>query len=159
MALTTAQLIGTPAFADNLSLDTAVEIGNKSTAGSSAIAVGRVVFHSGGSPGTGVWAIATSGSTGRMGVVPKLAPVNVDADATLQVLAAPRAQIYVEASGAIKPGSQVLPDTGGKVKQSTGGQGFAVYKGHYGEGSGLGNAPTDAANAEAVRIELSGDVI
>ena len=155
MALTTAQLIGTPAKADAFDLDTAVEIGKKSTAGSSAIAYGRVVFQTSSS---GLWAIATAGSTGRMGVVPKLAPVNVDADDTLQVVAAPRAQIYVEANGAIKPGSQVIPDTGGKVK-STSGQGFAVYKGHYGEGSGLENDPTDAAAAEAVRIELSGDVL
>jgi hypothetical protein len=155
MALTTAQLIGTPARADENDLDTAVEIGKKATGGSSAIAVGRVVFHTG---ATGLWAIATAGSTGRIGVVPKLAPVNVDADDTLQVVAAPKAQIYVEATGAIKPGEQVLPDTGGKVKATTG-QGFAVYKGHYGEGSGLENDPTDAAAAEAVRIELSGDVI
>jgi hypothetical protein len=156
MALTTAQLIGTPARADENDLDTAVEIGKKATGGSSAIAVGRVVFHT---HATGVWAIATAGSTGRMGVVPKLAPANVDADDTLQVVAAPKAQIYVEATGAIKPGAQLLPDTGGKVKASTGQQGFAVYKGHYGEGSGLENDPTDAAAAEAVRIELSGDVI
>ncbi len=156
MALTTAQLIGTPAKADENDLNTAVEIGKKSTAGSSAIAYGRVVFHTSSS---GLWAIATAGSTGRMGVVPKLAPINVDTDSTLQVVAAPKAQIYVEATGAIKPGAQVIPDTGGKVKASTGGQGFAVYKGHYGEGSGLGNDPTDAASAEAVRIELSGDVI
>lgn len=155
MALTTAQLIGTPAKADAFDLDTAVEIGKKATGGASAIAYGRVVFQTSSS---GVWAIATAGSTGRMGVVPKLAPINVDADDTLQVTAAPRAQIYVEANGAIKPGSQVIPDTGGKVK-STSGQGFAVYKGHYGEGSGLENDPTDAAAAEAVRIELSGDVI
>ena len=155
MALTTAQLIGTPAFADQFDLDRAVEIGKKSTAGSSAIAVGRVVFHTSSS---GLWAIATAGSTGRIGVVPKLAPVNVDADDTLQVIAAPRAQIYVEATGAIKPGGQVIPDTGGKVK-ATSAQGFAVYKGHYGEGSGLENDPTDAASAEAIRIELSGDVL
>jgi len=156
MALTTAQLIGTPANADAFDLDRAVEIGKKATGGASAIAVGRVVFHAGGS---GLWAIATAGSTGRIGVVPKLAPINVDADDTLQVVAAPRAQIYVEATGAIKPGAQVIPDTGGKVKSTTGAQGFAVYKGHYGEGSGLENDPTDAAAAEAVRIELSGDVI
>ena len=156
MALTTTQLIGTPAKADGFDLDTAVEIGKKATGGSSAIAVGRVVFHT---TSSGLWAIATSGSTGRMGVVPKLAPANADGDDTLQVVAAPRAQIYVEAAGAIKPGAQVKPTTGGKVIDSGGAQGFAVYKGHYGEGSGLENDPTDAANAEAVRIELSGDVI
>lgn len=156
MALTTAQLIGTPAFADEFDLDRAVEIGKKATGGASAIAVGRVVFHS---TGTGLWAIATTGSTGRLGVVPKLAPANVDADDTLQVVAAPRAQIYVESLGAFKPGAQLKPATGGKVIDSGGAQGFAVYKGHYGEGSGLENDPTDAASGEAVRIELSGDVI
>ena len=156
MALTTAQLIGTPARADQNDLDTAVEIGKKATGGSSAIAYGRVVFHS---TGTGLWAIATTGSTGRMGVVPKLHPPNADGDDTLQVEASPKAQIYVEALGAIKPGAQVKPATGGKVIDSGGAQGFAVYKGHYGEGSGLENDPTDAASGEAVRIELSGDVI
>jgi hypothetical protein len=159
MALTLAQLLGTPATADEFSLDGAVEIGKKSTAGSSAIAAGRVVFHSGGSPGTGLWAIATSGSTGRMGVVPNLAPLNVDADSTLQVATRVGAQYYVEANGTIKPGSQVIPDTGGKVKVTTGGAGFAIYDGHYGEGSGLGNAPTDAVAGEAVRIKLTGTVV
>jgi len=155
MALTTAQLIGTPVNASERDLDEAVEIGKKATGASSAIAYGRVVFLTGSS---GLWAIATTGSTGRMGVVPKLAPINVDADTTLQVVAAPRAEIYVESLGAIKPGQQLLPATGGKVIATTG-QGFAVYKGHYGEGSGLGNDPTDGASGEAVRIELSGDVI
>lgn len=155
MALTTAQLIGSPKNADEWSLDGAVEIGKKATGGGTAIAVGRVAFLTGSS---GLWAIATAGSTGRMGVIPKLAPVNVDADDTLQVAARPGASYYVEAAGAIKPGSQVLPTTGGKVI-ATSGQGFAVYKHHYGEGSGLDNDPTDAANAEAVCIEVSGDVI
>ena len=156
MALTTAQLIGTPAHADARDLDRAIEIGKKATGGASAIAVGRVVFHT---HATGVWAIATSGSTGRMGVVPKLAPVNVDGDDTLSVVTGVDAEIYTEATGAIKPGAHVLPDTGGKVKASTGGEGFAVYVGHYGEGSGLANDPTDAASAEAVRIKLTGQVI
>ena len=156
MTLTLAQLLGTPADADEFSLDGALEIGNKSTAGSSAIAAGRVVFLT---QATGVWAIATSGSTGRMGVVPNLAPLNVDADGTLTVAARTGARYYVEANGAIKPGGQVIPDTGGKVKATTGGAGFAVYEGHYGEGSGLGNAPTDAAAAEAVRIRLTGTVV
>jgi hypothetical protein len=154
LALTTAQLIGTPVRADEFTLDGALESGKKASGGGSAIAVGRVVFHTSSS---GNWAIATSGSTGRMGVVPKLAPANVDADTSITVAARPGAMYFVEANGAIKPGSQVVPDTGGKVK-STSGQGFAVYKGHYGEGS-LGNPPTDAAAAEAVMIELSGDVI
>jgi hypothetical protein len=155
MALTLAQLLGTPARADEFSLDGAVKIGKKATTGSSAVAAGRVVFHTGSS---GLWAIATSGSTGRMGVVPNLAPLNIDADPTLQVAERVGAEYYVEANGAIKPSEQVLPDTGGKVKATTG-AGFAIYEGHYGEGSGLGNAPTDAAAGEAVRIRLTGTVI
>jgi len=155
MALTMAQLIGTPAHADALDLDRAIEIGKKASGASSAVAVGRVVFLTGSS---GVWAIATAGSTGRMGVVPKLAPANVDADTEITVMAGVGAEIYVEAAGAIKPGSQVLPTTGGKVIATTA-AGIGIYKGHYGEGSGLGNPPTDAANAEAVRISLTGRII
>jgi len=155
MVQTTAQLIGTPVRPDEFSLDGALESGKKASGGGSAIAIGRVVFHT---HATGLWAIATAGSTGRMGVVPKLVPANVDGDTSITVATRPGAGYLVEATGAIKPGGQVIPDTGGKVKASTGGQGFAVYKGHDGEGS-LGNPPTDAASAEAVWIELSGDVI
>jgi hypothetical protein len=156
MALTTAQLIGTPAHADAKDLDRSIEIGKKVSGGATAIAYGRVVFHNN---GTGNWLIATSGSTGRMGVIPKLAPVNVDGDTDIHVMTGKDAEIYVEASGAIKPGSWVVPDTGGKVKMRTSEAIQAIvgtYKGHYGEGSGLGNPPTDAANAEAVRIALYG---
>lgn len=156
VAQTTAQLIGTPVHADAFDLNTALEPGKKATGGGSAIAVGRVVFLTG---STGLWAIATSGSTGRMGVIPKLhqGDANTDASSSIVVLTAPRAQTFVEAAGAIKPGQQVLPTTGGKVIATTG-QGFAVYKGHDGEGS-AGNPPTDAANLEGVIIELSGDVV
>jgi len=154
MALTTAQLIGTPVHASEFDLDTALESGKKATGGSSAIAVGRIVFNS-----LGLWAIATSGSTGRIGIVPRLnqGDGNTDGSASITVAARPGAQYFAEANGAIKPGQQVLPDTGGKVKATTG-QGFAVYKGHDGEGSN-GNPPTDAAAAEAVIIEFSGDVL
>lgn len=154
MAITTAQLIGTPKNADEFSLNGAVEIGKKATGGGSAIAVGRVVFQTN---ATGVWAIATAGSTGRMGIVPKLAPANVDADDTLQVASRIGAEYYVEATGAIKPGSWVVPDTGGKVKQRTSEAAQAIvgiYKHHYGEGSGLDNDATDAAAAEAVCVEI-----
>lgn len=158
MALTTAQLIGTPAHADARDLDRAIEIGKKATGSTTAVAVGRVVFQAG---GTGLWAIATSGSTGRMGVVPKLAPANVDADAEITVMAGVGAEIYVEGTGTCKPGSWVVPDTGGKVKQrgSEAAQAIVgIYKGHYGEGSGLGSPPTDGANAEAWRVEIRGGI-
>jgi len=168
MTLTTAQLIGTPA--EGTALNENLEIGKKSTAGSSAIAYGRVVFHT---QSTGLWAIATAGSTGRMGIVPKLDPTNVDADSTLVV--AIGGSWYAEAGGAIKPGSRCQPTTGGKLVAYVPGDTTAtptettieaalkdferapfVYEGHYGEGSGLGNAPTDAADTEAIRVRVNG---
>jgi hypothetical protein len=158
MALTLAQLLGSPGHADGWDLDRVQEIGKKASGGGSAIAVGRVVFQTN---ATGLWAIATSGSTGRMGVIPNLDPINVDGDTALQVIAGIGAEIYVEAAGTIKPGSWVVPTTGGKVIQRTGEAAQAVvgiYKGHYGEGSGIGSPPTDALNAEAARIEIRGGI-
>ena len=156
VAQTTAELIGTQVHANEFDLDTALEDGKKATGVGTLIPVGRVAFLTG---ATGLWAIATAGSTGRIGVIPKLhqGDANTDGSANIVVLTAPRAGVLVEAAGAIKPGQQVLPGTGGKVIATTG-QGFAVYKGHNGEGS-AGNPPTDGANAEAVWIELSGDVV
>ena len=145
--LTLAQLLGKPGYGDKWDLDRQIEIGKKATGGSSAVAPGRIVFLA---ENTGIWAIATSGSTGRMGVVPSLAPVNVDADTTMNVVTGPGAEIYVEANGAIKPGADVVPDTGGKAKGGFGGQ-FS-YVGHYGEGSGHGQPATDAASGHAIRI-------
>lgn len=147
-------MIGSPVDASEWDLDGAFESGKKASGGGSAIPVGRVAFLTG---STGLWAIATAGSTGRMGVIPKVHPANVDGDTSVNVLTRPGGKTFVEAAGALKPGCQLLPTTGGKVI-STSGQGFAVYKGHDGEGS-LGSPPTDGANAEAVWIELSGDVI
>ena len=168
MALTTAQLIGSPA--DGVDLDRNIEIGVKATGASSAIPVGRVAFLT---ESTGRWAIATSGSTGRMGVIPNLDPINADGDDTVQVATGVGSEWYVEASGAIKPGARCAPDTGGKVKQYVAGDVTAtptestiesaikdferapfIYQGHYGEGSGLGNKPTDAANTDAVRVRI-----
>jgi len=168
MALTLAQLLGSPA--DGVDLDRNLEIGKKSTAGSSAIAVGRVAFLT---ESTGVWAIATTGSTGRMGVIPKLDPVNVDADDTLVVATGVNSAWYVEAAGAIKPGARCMPTTGGKLVQYVAGDVATpteasiesaikdferapfVYEGHYGEGSGLQNDPTDAANAQPIRVRIA----
>jgi len=154
---TVAELIGTPVHASEFDLGDALEPGKKATGVGSAIPIGRVAFLTG---STGIWAIATAGSTGRIAIIPKLhqGDANTDSSSNVVVAARPGAQYIVEANGAIKPGSQVLPDTGGKVKTSGGTQGFAVYKGHNGEGS-AGNPPTDAAAAEAVIIELSGDVV
>lgn len=155
MALTLAQLLGTPAFADGFDLDRAITPGKKATGAGSAIAAGRVVFIS--SAG-GNWAIATSGSTGKTGVVPNLAPLNVEADPALSVVDKSRAAIYVEANGTIQPGAEVVADTGGKVKaRSSETSGIVgTYDGHYGEGSGLGNVSTAASAGEPVRIILKG---
>ena len=65
--LTLAQLLGKPGFGDKWDMDRQIEIAKKATGGSSAVAPGRIVFLN---EGTGIWAIATSGSTGRQGVVP-----------------------------------------------------------------------------------------
>jgi len=169
MALTLAQLLGTPA--DGTDLDRNLEIGVKATGASSAIAVGRVVVLS-----AGVWAIATSGSTGRMGIVPKLDPVNVDSDDTITVATGINSAWYAEANGTIPVGSRCSPDTGGKLKAfaSTNIPNTAtfadttienaildferapfVYEGHYGEGSGLGNKPTQALVGEAGRFRIA----
>jgi len=145
--LTLAQLLGKPGYGDKWDMDRQIEIGKKSPAGSSAIAKGRLVFLT---ESTGLWAIATSGSTGRMGVVPALAPINADADDTLNVVTGPGSEIYVEANAAIKPGADVGPDTGGKAKNVFGGQ--WSYVGHYGEGSGHGQPATDAAQGDPIRI-------
>ena len=153
MALTLAQLLGTPVHASEWDLNDALEQFSKSTAGSSAIAAGRVVTLHGGTA-----AIATSGSTGRMGIVPALAPLNVDADSKLKVITRVGAQYFAEANGAIPVGAQCLPDTGGKVKAGTGAQGFAIYRGHDGEGT-IGNPATAAIAGDPIKIELTGQVV
>lgn len=154
MALTTAELIGTPVHANEFDLNDALEGGKKASGGGSAIAVGRVVFLT---AATGVWAIATSGSTGRIGIIPKLAPVNVDADVNLKVATRAGAEYFAEGNGAVKPGQQCIPDTGGKLKATTGAGAF-IYLGHDGEGT-IGNPPTDGAAAEGWRVRLTGTVL
>lgn len=168
MALALADLLGTPA--DGTDLDRNIEIGKKATGSSSAIAAGRVVVLN---ESTGVWAIAGSSSSGRFGIVPKLHPLNVDADDTLQVAVGINSAWYVEAAGAIKPNARCSPYTGGKVVQYVAGDVTATpteatieaaiqdfeqapfeYEGHYGEGSGLHNDPTDAANGQPIRVRI-----
>lgn len=161
MALTVAQLLGSPK--DGSDLDRNLEIGVKATGVGTAIAVGRVVFLT---ESTGEWAIATTGSTGRMGVVPKLDPVNVDADDTITVATGINSAWYVEALGTIKPGGRAAPATGGKLIAYVAGNVATpteasiesaikdferapfVYEHHYGEGSGLGNKPTDITTGQ-----------
>jgi len=169
MALTVAELLGSPA--DGTDLDRNLEIGVKATGASSAIAVGRVVFLS-----SGVWAIATDGSTGRMGVVPKLDPVNVDSDDTITVATGINSAWYVEANGTIPVGARAAPSAGGTLKAFSATNipntaTFAdttienaildferapfVYEGHYGEGSGLGNKPTQILDNEVGRFRIA----
>ena len=170
MALTAAQLLGSPA--DGSDLDRNLEIGVKATGSSSAIAVGRVVVLV---ESTGIWQLATTGDTGRMGVVPKLDPVNVDADDTITVATGINSAWYVEAAGTIKPGARAGPSTGGKLIQYAA-YNFAtvtpeeanieaaikdferapfVYEGHYGEGSGLGNKPTQITTGQVGRFRIA----
>lgn len=166
--LTLVQLLGKPGYGDKWEMDRQIEISKKATSGSSAIAVGRITVLN---ESTGVWTIATAGSVGRMGVVPALAPVNVDADPTFNNVTGIGAEIYIEAAGAIKPGARVMPTTGGKGIQMTAAdvtntpdeatieaaiasRAPFVYMGHYGEGSGHGQPATDAANAQAIRVRI-----
>ena len=168
MALLLADLLGTPA--DGTDLDRNIEIGKKATGASSAIAPGRIVFHT---ASTGRWAITTTNSSDvRQGIVPKLHPLNVDADDTLQVATGQGSQWYVEAGDTIKPGQAVVGSTLGKAYPVTPYDTTAtptettieasiasaiapfIYVGHYGEGSGLYNDPTDAASADPIRVEI-----
>lgn len=166
MALTTAQLIGTPA--EGIDLNENIEIGVKATGASSAIPVGRVAFLS-----AGVWAIATDGSTGRMGIIPNLDPINTDSDDTLQVATGIGSKWYVEFSATVAVGARCQPSSGGKLKAYTAGDVTAtpteatiesaikdferapfVYQHHYGEGSGLYNKPTAVTNGQAGCVKI-----
>ena len=169
MALALADLLGTPA--EGLWLNEHIEIGKKATGASSAIAPGRAVYLN---ESTGVWAITTSNSSGRQGIVPKLHPQNVDSDDTLQVVTGKNATYYGECGGTIQVGARCRGGTGGKFFQYAAADVTAtpteatieaaikdfeqapfVYEGHYGEGSGLHNKPTNGANGEAGRFRIA----
>ena len=152
MPQTTAELIGTPVHASEWDLNDALEQGTKASGGGSAIPIGRVAVEV---HASGVWAIATAGSTGRQGVIPKLAPANVDADTKLKLLTRIGAETFIEGNSAVKPGGQVTSDTGGKGKATTGGAGSFIYLGHDGEGT-IGNPATDGAAGEAWRVRITG---
>lgn len=154
MALTLAQLLGTPVHSSEWDLNDALEGGKKASGGSSAIAPGRIAFLTGSS---GIWAIATAGSTGRMGIIPNLYPLNADADTALKVATRVGAEYFVEGNSAVKPGENCLPDTGGKLKATTGAGPF-TYLGHDGEGT-IGNPPTDGASGEPWRVKITGTVV
>ena len=170
--------IGNPA--DDSALGQNIEIWDKATGGSSAIATGSVVVRT---DATGDCAEATAGSFGRFGVVARLFPnydattvtgnINTDSSSKVAVITGNGAKVYVTASGNIPAGSRVVADTGGKVKAyveatySTTTPGefqsplrefekiVGVYEGHYGESEqAAGSAPTDATNAQVIRIKL-----
>src|ERR1044071_1580226 len=155
MTIAAADLFGVIAYPGVRDLDRALEPGKKATSASSALVTGRVVHLTN---STGLWARATSGDAGRIGVVPKLywgKDVNTDASANCVILTGVGAEVYVEAGGTIKPGAKVVAGDGGTVKAWTSGNHIGVYKGHYGEASGTGEAPTDATTGEAGRMALA----
>ena len=170
--------IGNPA--DDSALGQNIEIWDKATGGSSALATGAVAVRT---DATGDCAVATAGSFGRFGVVARLFPnydattatgnINTDSSSKVAVITGVGAKVYVTASGTIPAGSRVVADTGGKVKAyveatwvSTTPADFqsplrefekivGVYEGHYGESEqAAGSAPTDATDAQVIRIKL-----
>jgi hypothetical protein len=153
MVTTVAEMIGTPANADAQDLNRTITVGDKATGVGTKVPVGRVAAFNG-----TTWALATAGSTGRKGVVPKLDPINDDSSPTLQVVTQKNAEIYVEGNGAAcKPGNHVASDTGGKVKDDgpvPTANSFATYEGHNGEGRGHGTKATNGTAGEAWRIKL-----
>jgi hypothetical protein len=153
MTISAANLFGVIAYPGERDLDRALEPGKKATGASSALVTGRVVHLTN---STGVWAQATSGDAGRIGVVPKLywgKDVNTDASAECVILTGVGAEVYVELGGTVKPGAKVIAGDGGTVKAWTSGTHIGVYKGHYGEGS-AGEPPTDGTIGQAGRIAL-----
>ena len=155
MALSASDLAGVVAYPSPKDLDRALEHGNKATGAGSALVTGNVVVLT---DSTGLWARATSDDAKRAGVVPKLywgKDVNTDSSSKCLILTGNGAEVYVVSDGAIKPGSRVQAGNGGRVKAwATGKKTIGVYKGHYGEGSGFDQHPTDAAQNDAVRIQL-----
>lgn len=150
-------------------------IWKKATSGSSAIAPGKVAKLTE-STGIGAVAPASANVLGPFGVVPKLYPVNVDADDTFTVITG-GGEVYVTADGAIKPNSRVQcsASTAGEVVAFTvaaagttpseaevelAGETFnkvvGTYVGHVDEGSGFTNEATDAADGDIIRIRLIG---
>jgi len=155
MALALADLVGVIAYPSIFDLDRALEAGKKATGAASALVTGRVVKLT---ASTGVWARGTSADVGRAGVVPKIywgKDVNTDASANVVVLTGIGAEVYVEAGNTLKPGSPVTFGDAGTAKLwTTGTTVIGHYVGHYGEGSGTGEPPTDATVGQPARIRL-----
>lgn len=153
MALALADLLGVIAYPNDF--DRAIEIGKKATGASSALGVGKVVALT---ESTGLWAVGTSGNDVRLGVIPKIyqgVDVNTDSSANVAILTGPGAEVYVECDGTVKPNSRVVAGNAGTVKAWASGNWFGVYVGHYGEGSGSGEPPTDGSNGDPIRIKLN----
>ena len=131
-----------------------IEIGSKATGGGTALPPGTCVQYD---QTAKVWIIsALANPTWRHGVIPNLAPLNTDSDATLQVVTGSGAEIYVRGNGAIGKNSGVIGDDGGKVKQTAAGiPGFASFIGKEGQGMGGLDAPaTDSADEEIICIKI-----
>ena len=140
----------------------------KATGGGSAIARGKIVLLN---ESTGVWAIATTGSKGKFGVVTH---ANLDADAQMVIMMG-GGTVYITLDGAVKPDSPleisgtttgeavqyVRPTVSGSPTQTevqnardafTEIVGF--YRGHTDEGDGSDRVITDGADADLSLIHI-----
>ena len=144
MPATLADLLGLPANDEDLHIN--VYVGPKATTGGSKVAPGKWIVLA-----AGVWSLAGAAPTGELGIVPKKAPLNEDSSPTLQVANKKNTAWYVEAGGTIDPGARVISGANGVT---VAGAGPAVYEGHYGEGVGLDNKPTQATTGQAIRVRF-----
>ena len=155
MTTAAADLFGVVAYPSIFDLDRALEQGKKATTG--ALGTGLVVTLDN---TNGLWATAATASTGRAGVIPKLyqgKDVNTASSAEVVVLTGIGAEVYAEAGDTIKPGAKVtFGATGTVIPQTSTYPVIGHYVGHYGEGSGAGEPPTDGTVGQAVRIRLGG---
>ena len=128
-----------------------IEIGIKATGVGSAVPPGTCVTQT---AGTGAWIASTATDTGRVGIVPNLAPINTDSDDSLQVVTGDGAEVYCRLNGACKPGARIGHDDTGKVKSVASG-GFGSYVGHDGENlGGLDDSITDGADEDIIRVKM-----
>lgn len=154
MPASLSDLKGLPANDEDLEKN--VSIGNKATTGGSKVDPGIIILNT-----AGVWAKAGAGASGPMGIVPKKHPLNTDTDPTLQVADRNDTEWYIEGAGTVKPGQRVKPDANGNgvpwvAATDTIKEAPFIYEGHYGEGVGLDNKPTDGLTGQAWRVRISG---
>jgi len=124
MTKSLADIKGVIAYPNNF--DRYLESGKKATTASSALGTGKVVTLTN---STGLWAQATSGDTGRVGVVPKIywgKDVNTDSNANCVILTGIGAEVYAEAYDTIKPGAKCTVGDNGTFKNWSSGVYSAV---------------------------------